>query len=581
MRGLTVSGSTKDWTMRTGTTVLPAEGAIRVRRASPGPARGRRARALLAALALAMASATAAAPSPASGQAQELRTTAEASGFTRYTPYEDMMEYLKQLQAFSTEMRMGIYGQTYLGRDLPYAVFSRPALSEPWEAWSLGRPILVLNANVHGGERTLRESLLILMRELATPGTEANAYLDHVVLVIAPQINPDGFEATPQGTRGNAWGIDMNRDWIKREQPAMASYSLNVINRWMPHIFVDGHNGGAWPYQLTYQCPSHAEPDQRLTQLCDEEIFPAIDRRLEAVGYKSWYYASGTRTRWNGGGYDARIGRNYGGFANIVGILFESPPGQPMEQAVTAGVLGFKAVIEYARDNPAKVMETVARARRETVEMGQRAEGEVVVAMRYGPQPRRVTYEIGVQEDGERRALRVTSDSLMTLPIPTKTRPRPYAYILPRDAVDAVAMLRRNAITVERLLEPMEVEVQAYVIEGVGFEEAYNHAAATRLILADEPLTVTRTFPAGSYVVRTGQMLGRVAAHMLEPETNDNVVYWNTMDAWLPLGQVLPAPTRAPDPEEGFPGFSRPSGPPLVPIFKVMRPMAIPSRIIP
>lgn len=517
--------------------------------------------------------------------AQELRTHAERSGFTQYTPYDSMMVYLQALQARSPEMRMGLYGQTRLGRDLPYAVFSRPAVSEPWEAWSLGRPVIVLNANVHGGERTLRESLLILMRELATPGTEANRYLDHVVLVIAPQINPDGFEATPQGQRGNSWGIDMNRDWIKREQPSLASYALNVINRWMPHVFVDGHNGGSFPYQLTYQCPSHAEPDQRITQMCDREIFPAIERRLQAVGMKSWYYANGTRTRWNGGGYDARIGRNYGGFANIVGILFESPPGQPVQVGVEAGVLGFKAVVEYTRDNAAKVMDLVHTARRETVEMGQQARGDVVVEMRYGPQPYRVTYEIGVTEGGERRAITVSNDSMMTLPIATRTRPRPYAYILPRDAEAAVAMLRRNAIVVERLLEPMQVEVQAYVVEGVGFEQAYNHSAAVRLRLADQPLTQTRTFPAGSYVVRTGQMLGKVAAHMLEPETNDNVIYWNTMDAWLPLHRLLPVQRQAEDPEDATPGppagGGQAQGPPLAPIFKVMRPMAIPARIIP
>jgi dipeptidyl-peptidase 4 len=547
------------------------------------PSRGGRSRTPSASLVvLLLSGAVAAVPLHLGGQeVGELRTPAETSGFSEYTPYATMIDYLTALQARTPEMRLGSYGRSHQGRDLPYAVFSRPAVNEPWEAWSLGRPIVVLNANVHGGERTLRESLLILMRELATPGTEANSYLDHVVLVLAPQINPDGFEATPRGTRGNAWGIDMNRDWIKREQPSLAAYALNVINRWAPHIFVDGHNGGQFPYNLTYQCPSHAEPDQRITRLCDEEIFPAIDRRLETAGFRSWYYTSGTRTRWNGGGYDARIGRNYGGFANTVGILFESPPQQEMEPAVQAGILAFKAVVEYARDQAPRVMETVARARRETVEMGMRAEGDVVVEMRYGPQPRRVTYEIPVRnEGGEVSTERVVSDSLMTLPVATKTRPRPYAYMLPRDAVDAVAMLRRNAITVERLSEAVEVEVQAYVIEGVGFEQAYNHAAAIRLTLADAPLTLTREFPAGSYVVRTGQMLGRVAAHMLEPETNDNVIYWNTMDAWLPLGQVLPAPDRRPDPEEGPPGFARPAGPPLVPIFKVMYPTAFPARII-
>lgn len=516
--------------------------------------------------------------------AQEFQTTAEASGFTRYTPYSDMMSYLQALVGRSPELRMGSYGQTRLGRDLPYVVFSRPAVSEPWEAWALGKPIVVLNANVHGGERTLRESLLILMREMATPGTEANGLLDHLVVVIAPQINPDGFEASPGGTRGNSWGIDMNRDWIKREQPSLANYALNVINRWAPHLFVDGHNGGSFPYQLTWQCPSHAEPDQRITQLCDTEIFPALNRKLGTAGMKGWYYQAGNANRWNGGGYDARIGRNYGGFANTIGILFESPPGQPMATGVQAGILGFKGVLEYTRDNAAKVMMTVNRARRETIEMGQRAEGNVVVEMRYGPQPYRVTYEIGVREGTTMRAVEVSNDSLMTLPVITKTRPRPYAYVLPRDAVDAVAMLRRNAIVVEELLEPMQTEVQAYVVEGVGFEQAYNHSAAVRLKLADQTQTITRTFPAGSFVVRTGQVLGRVAAHMLEPETNDNVIYWNTMDAWLPLNRFFPPAASAAGDDEGPPGPPQggaQQGPALAPIFKIMQPRPIAGKMVP
>ncbi len=517
--------------------------------------------------------------SPVTGQ--QLQSPAEASGFTQYTSYDDMMTYLQALMGRSADLRMGFYGQTRQGRDLPYLTFSRPAVSEPWEAWALGKPIIVLNANVHGGERTLRESLLILMREMTTPGTEAYGYLDHLVIVIAPQINPDGFEATPQGSRGNSWGIDMNRDWIKREQPALANYALNVINRWAPHLFVDGHNGGSFPYQLTWQCPSHAEPDQRITQLCDQEIFPALNRRLGAEGMKGWYYQSGTATRWNGGGYDARIGRNYGGFANTVGILFESPPGQPMAQGVRAGILGFKGVLEYARDNAAKLMLTVNRARRETIEMGQKAQGDVVVEMRYGPQPYRVTYEIGVREGGVQRAVTVSNDSLMTLPVIVKTRPRPFAYVLPRDAVAAVAMLRRNAIVVEELLEPMQVEVQAYVVEGVGFESAYNHTAAVRLQLADQAQTVTRTFPAGTYIVRTGQVLGRVAAHMLEPETNDNVIYWNTMDAWLPLSRLLPPAPRAGDDEEGPPQGGAQQGPAFAPIFKIMQPRPIQGRMVP
>lgn len=515
---------------------------------------------------------------PAAGQ--QLTTTAEDSGFTRYTPYEDMMDYLEELRATSPDMWLGSYGQTHLGRDLPYAVFSRPAVSRPAEAWALGRPVLVFNANVHGGERTLRESLLVFMRDLVTPGTPAWEALDDVVLVIAPQINPDGFEATERGTRGNSWGIDMNRDWVKREQPALANYAHNVVDAWSPHILVDGHNGGSFPYHITYQCPSHAQPDQRLTQLCDERIFPRIDRDVEADGYKSWYYTRGTATRWDGGGYDARIGRNYSGFINTIGILFESPPWQEMQPGVEAGIIAYEAVLRFAAENPQEVMDAVERARRESIEMGQRADGEVVIEMEYAPQPRTITYEIGVrnEETGEMEAMQVTNDSLMTRPVVLKSRPLPYAYILPRDAADAVAMLQRNSITVETLTRPVELEVNSYEIEGVQFERAYNHAGAVRLEVADAPITRTVEYPAGSYVVRTGQMRGRLIGHMLEAETNDNVIYWNTMDAWLPLGQVLNPSQGGGQGPGGFGGAN--AGPPLVPIDKLMTPTGLPLRIV-
>jgi hypothetical protein len=246
---------------------------------------------------------------------------------------------------------------------------------------------------------------------------------------------------------------------------------------------------------------------------------------------KGFYYTGGGATRWNTGGFEARIGRNYGGFANSVGILFESP-GQSIESGVKAGLLSYKAVVEYAQRNAVKLMTVVNTARIETIAMGMEPRGQIVVQQRYGPEDWPVTYEIRAQApDTGWRTIR--SDSLMKKPIPTLTRDRPYAYILPRDALDAVAMLRRHNIAVEELTAPITADVQAYRIGSIRHEGAYNHAAAT-VVTVDSVFMMSRNFPKGSFVVRTGQMLGRVAAHMLEAESTDNVIYWNTMDAWLP-----------------------------------------------
>jgi hypothetical protein len=468
---------------------------------------------------------------PAQAAGEEPRTVMERRSWAQFTPYDSMITYLGRLQTRSKEMRLGYYGETWEGRKLPYVVFSRPLVAEAWEAAALGKPVVVLNGNVHGGERTLRESLLILTRELSTAGTEANRLLDDIVVVIAPQINPDGFVA---GDRGNLWGIDLNRDYLKLEQPEIAAYVKNILNTWHPHVFVDGHNGCAAPYNICYQAHSHADPDQRITEMADKEIFPAINARLAPLRMKGFYYQGGNANRWTTGGYEGRIGRNYGGFSNSVGILFESPGGQNAETGVQAGILSFKAVLEYVQKNPQKVMNLINTARRETIEMGMQPRGQVAVQMRYGPEDWPVTYEIrATAPDTGFRTIR--SDSLMKKPIATLLRDRPYAYILPRDARDAVAMLRRHNIAVEELTDTIQVDVQVYRIGSVRHEAMYNHAAAT-VITVDSVFTQRRTFPKGTFAVRTGQMLGRVVSHLLEAESTDNVIYWNTMDAWIPRG---------------------------------------------
>lgn len=518
---------------------------------------------------------------------QSLRFGAEESGYARHTRHPELLEYLRALRAASPEMRLGFFGETFQGRELPYAVFSRPAVTQPFEAWASGKPILVLSANVHGNERTLRESLLVLLRDLATPGTEVNRWLDDLVVVVVPTINPDGFEATERGTRGNSWGIDMNRDYIKLEQQSVTNYIRNVLHRWRPHLFVDGHNGGSYPYHLTYQCTSNAAADPSLTAICDKEIFPQIDRRMLENGFESWYYASGTRTSWRLGGWQARIGRNYGGLINSIAILFESPGGQQLETATSAGVVGYKTVMEYAGDNAREMITLVDNARRATAAFGEGAWNEIVVRQTYGPESYRVRYKIAEGRGKDRRVIEVESDSLMKRPVPTLIRPRPYAYILPRDATAAVELLRRHGITVEVLEDAATVQVDAYTLAGISYERAYNHQAAT-VVEVGEVVTIERTFPQGSFIVPTDQVLGRLVAFMLEPETDDNVVYWNTMDAWLPKAALRQHTARAEEVTESAPiGETGPgaragmqNAPPLIPIFKLMNRVPLPARIM-
>src|SRR5688572_156581 len=60
------------------------------------------------------------------------RTAAEQNGFSAHTRHLEMWDYLRELRGATTEMRLASYGQTWEGRELPYAILSRPLVSEPW-----------------------------------------------------------------------------------------------------------------------------------------------------------------------------------------------------------------------------------------------------------------------------------------------------------------------------------------------------------------------------------------------------------------------------------------------------------------
>jgi hypothetical protein len=496
---------------------------------------------------------------------QTIQTAHEKSQYAEYTGYDDMWEYLQEIQASSTEMLLSSYGKSIEGREQPYAVFSRPLITQPWEAQWTGKPVVMIYCNVHGGEKTLRESSMLLVRELATKGTPTNKLLDNLIVIVAPSVNLDGFEVS---TRGNSRGMDLNRDYMKLEQQEMYNLVHNLILVWRPHLSVDGHNGGSYPYNITYQANSHASPDQRITELCDFEIFPYIDKWMEREGYRSFWYSGGDSTSWTGGGFDPRISRNYAALINNVGILLESP-GQDRKTGSLAGLETMKSILNYCVEHKTRLYEVVNRARRETIEMGMNADGDIPVQMDYGPEDWKISYDLNIGTRREPKLVKITGADLVKKPVILKTRPRPYAYILEARASKALEKLKNHRLLIEVLQEETEIDIDAYELKGVEHKAEYDHPAATIVQLADETVKEKRSFPKGTYIIRTGQLMGRVVSHLLEPETNDSVVKWNAMDAILPS---LNSRRRA------RPGTQ--IRVPLVPIFKIMMPVSLPTKVL-
>lgn len=101
--------------------------------------------------------------------------------------------------------------------------------------------VIYMEANIHGGEYEGCDAAMQVIRDLTTtPRGESEIVddiLDHAIVVFTPTQNPDG---RVQGTRQNAAGIDMNRDYLMQTQPEQGN-SIGVQRKWLPAAFITAH----------------------------------------------------------------------------------------------------------------------------------------------------------------------------------------------------------------------------------------------------------------------------------------------------------------------------------------------------
>ena len=214
----------------------------------------------------------------------QLKTPDEFLGYelgTQFTRHHQVIDYVNYLATKSDYIISKPYGKTYEGRTLQLAYLSKPEnLSQLEELRknhlykigyeegvpnsSLDISVVWLSYNVHGNESSSTEAAL---KTLHTLITEKKDWLNNLVVIVDPCINPDGrdryvnwynqIKSTPfdnnplanehyeewPGGRYNHYYHDLNRDWAWLSQ-VESQQRLPAYLAWMPQIHVDFHEQG-------------------------------------------------------------------------------------------------------------------------------------------------------------------------------------------------------------------------------------------------------------------------------------------------------------------------------------------------
>lgn len=477
-------------------------------------------------------------------------TVAEKTDYQATSRHADVVAFCRTLATKSPVVHVTEIGKSHEGRSLPMLVLADPPAPAPANVDREKKLVVLLYANIHAGEVDGKEAVLMLARDIAT-GTDKELLKELVVLVV-PILNADGNERIDKanraeqngppdgvGTRANAAGLDLNRDFVKLESPEVRALA-QVVRMWDPAVSVDLHttNGSYHRYTLTYDGPRHPAASPDLIATVRDRWLPAVGAAVEKnTGYKCFDYGNfnADRTAWESYPALPRFGVQWLALRNRIGLLSESYSYAAFKDRVLVSKAFACEVLRYVARDPKAVRKQVANAdrprdriplRTKTVSLGERTVLGFVEEMKDG---RRM-----LTKEPKDYRVKFVADVRPTLEVQ-----RPFAYLVPAELQNAVETLQRHDIEVEELRADSELACQVYKVEKVtrSDREFQKHKLTTlEVVRRDE----TRTVPRGTRLVRTSQPLGMLAGYLLEPQSEDGLATWNVFDPALAVGKDFP-----------------------------------------
>src|SRR5580765_7582117 len=256
-----------------------------------------------------------------------LKTTPEATDFKSTSTYDDVVKFMKAVDEASPIVFYTTYGTTTEGRTMPMAVVgtglegATGASSAAVKA--TGKLRVHIQGNIHAGEVEGKESAQMLLRDLAQH--KHDDWLRSIVFLITPIFNADGNEKfsltnrgrqngpiNGMGTRAQAQGLNINRDFMKLETPEARAFAKQW-NDYDPHVGFDLHtsDGSFHAYHLTYAPPLNPDTPAAILSLMKDEWFPFVTKNIKAKhGWETFYYGNvqGAGGRGGRGGQGGRGG---------------------------------------------------------------------------------------------------------------------------------------------------------------------------------------------------------------------------------------------------------------------------------
>jgi hypothetical protein len=474
--------------------------------------------------------------------AQQITTPLEKNNYQKVTSYEELTNFIKQLDEKSDLLTVETIGKSVQGRNLYALKFSSSEFGK-----DKSKIKVMFHAQQHGNEQSGKESALLLAQTLLKP---ENKYLfDKIDFVLIPQVNPDGSEANK---RRNGNDMDLNRNHLILTEPeTMALHRF--FDKYLFEVTMDVHEyspyGGEWEKygyrknsDVTLGVTTNPNISEKIRDLSNMEVFPYWAKYVSINNFSSIVYAPGgppDKEYIRHSTFDINDGRQSFGIQNTLSFIQEGLNGtdnyvENIKHRSEAQMTGMRGMLEYIDLHKSEIKKLVAYERKKLVS---------------GKSNPNVSIQSEHEGNGQKLTLPLLSYSTKkdTVVIVNDYRPdvksvydvqKPAGYLIPKKSKELVEWAVKHALTTTEFKHKKGQKIEQYFfksIDSIDFER--------EIIL--NPFIEMKVFeseivPSDYLFIPTAQLKGNMIVLALEPKSELGLVTYKQYAHLLKVGEMFP-----------------------------------------
>jgi hypothetical protein len=469
------------------------------------------------------------------------QTPLEKNNFQKLTSYEELTEFIYQLDSLSDLLKIEVIGKSVKGRNLHALKFSKSEFGN-----DTSKIKVLIFAQQHGNEQSGKEGALILARELLR--AENEDFFDKIDLALIPQMNPDGSEIN---VRFNANGMDLNRNHLILTEPeTIAMHKL--FDEYLFEATMDVHE--YYPYtedflQYGYikyfdeQIGTLTNPNvsERIRNFSNAEYLPFINSYLSDRNFTFHNYIPGGPPEVNYmrySTYDINDGRQSLGIQNSFSFIQEGKNGEDsldnINRRANGQALGMFGFLEFVYSHKDFIRGMIYEERDKLIQ---------------GYVSEKVAIQMEHVNNGEKlivplRSVYTSTDSLITV---TDFHPvvksiydveRPIGYLIPKNLSELYDWALRQNLIISDFDFTNGYDFQRYFVSEIDSIDFEGDTVVNPIVeLRDVKIKIK---PDAYYFIQTNQIKNNLIVTALEPKSILGLVTYKQYAHLLKAGEYFP-----------------------------------------